>query len=113
LRLDVYPGPDCHGEVYADDGISFAYRRGVSLRQRFACTAAPGGLTIEIGAPQGRFTPWWTTLDLVIHDAGPDLRFDPRSGVSRARYDAGNRTLSGEIAAPRKAITLTLAEGVR
>ncbi len=113
LRLDVYPGPDCHGEVYADDGISFAYRRGVSLRQRFACTAAPGGLTIEIGAPQGRFTPWWTALSVVIHDAGPALRFDPKSGVSSARYDAEHRTRTGEFPAPRKAITLTLAEGVR
>src|SRR5206468_614257 len=35
LSLDIYPGPDCRGELYFDDGVSI---RGPSLRQSVTCT---------------------------------------------------------------------------
>ena len=28
LELRVYPGPDCHGDLYQDDGNTFAYQKG-------------------------------------------------------------------------------------
>ncbi len=63
LELNVYPGADCQGSIYLDDGSSFAYRKGAYLRQ---------GVTYEVGkiafsARQGSYKPWWTVISVVIH----------------------------------------------
>jgi alpha-glucosidase len=63
LELHVYPGPDCRGSVYADDGTTHAYRDGEFLRQDFRWK--DGQLIRE--APSGRFTPWWNDIDVVVH----------------------------------------------
>ena len=63
LTLRVYPGPNCSGDLYQDDGTSFAYRSGVYLRIHMTCQTAPdGSLGIHINAPQGSFHPWWKQL---------------------------------------------------
>jgi alpha-glucosidase len=63
LELNVYPGADCSGSLYLDDGVSFAYQRGGFLRQAIGCNT--GALTF--GARSGSFKPWWTGFDVVIH----------------------------------------------
>lgn len=63
LELVVYPGEDCRGSIYLDDGVSFAYRSGGYLRQTVRCDAH--GLTFE--ARQGSFKPWWRGISVVMH----------------------------------------------
>src|SRR3546814_7596860 len=46
LRLDVYPGDDCEGVLYADDGHGMGYTRGEFLPQRVLCAATDDGLEI-------------------------------------------------------------------
>ena len=41
LSLDMYPGDDCDGVLYADDGHSMAYAGRGFLRQRLRCAATP------------------------------------------------------------------------
>lgn len=67
LALHVYPGPDCRGEVYADDGVSLAYRRGRFVRQGVRCETTPQGLRILFDQRQGEAAPWWSGLSLVVH----------------------------------------------
>lgn len=67
LELAVYPGDDCVGLLYADDGRSLDYRRGAYLRQTIRCTVTPTGLAIEFGAREGHYQPWWQGLDIVVH----------------------------------------------
>lgn len=62
LELRVYPGPDCSGSVYTDDGHTFAYKQGHYFRQSFTCEATSSGVTVKLAAPEGDFTPWWTQL---------------------------------------------------
>jgi alpha-glucosidase len=63
LTLRVYPGQNCAGDLYQDDGKSFAFRTGAYLRIHLTCTENPDGtLAIHIGAPQGTFAPWWKQL---------------------------------------------------
>jgi len=63
LTLRVYPGKDCSGSVYQDDGKSFAYRQGAYLRMEFACRKEDdGSLSIHIGKAEGSFVPWWSEL---------------------------------------------------
>jgi alpha-glucosidase len=63
LEINVYPGNDCAGSLYLDDGVSFAYQRGRFLRQAIRCDA--GALTFD--PRQGAYKPWWTGFDVVIH----------------------------------------------
>jgi len=63
LTLRVFPGDDCHGDLYQDDGKSFDYRKGAYLRLHFTCSVgADGSLSVDIPKREGSFTPWWTTF---------------------------------------------------
>jgi len=60
LTLRVYTGQDCRGDLYQDDGKSFAFRSGQFLRRQFSCEVnTDGTLTINLGAREGSFAPWW------------------------------------------------------
>jgi alpha-glucosidase len=69
----VYPGPDCRGSFYLDDGHSFAYRQGAFLRMQFSCeTRSDGGLALRLGAHEGTYSPWWSQLHIEVHGMGAD-----------------------------------------
>jgi len=72
LELHVYPGADCRGEIYADDGVSMAYKRGSYLRQRIRCEELPSGLRIIFEQRDGNWKPWWNGLALYVHGWEPD-----------------------------------------
>ncbi len=67
LELHVYPGPDCTAQLYFDDGTSFAYTRGVFLRQTVSCRVENGALHVALNAREGSYRPWWTGISLVVH----------------------------------------------
>lgn len=66
LTLRLYAGPDCRGSLYLDDGHTFAYTHGDSLRMNFTCTITPDALTLNI-AEQGTYKPWWKDIRLEIY----------------------------------------------
>jgi alpha-glucosidase len=68
LELDVYPGDDCRGELYLDDGVSLV---GPSLRQAITCTTSVGRVTLHFGAREGAYRPWWKTIDVRVHGPHP------------------------------------------
>ena len=67
LTLRVYPGKNCKGSVYLDDGLSFAYRKGDFLRMEFTCAETAKGITVHVGPHQGDFAPWWTNLRVEVY----------------------------------------------
>src|SRR6202051_112820 len=67
LTLRVYPGKDCKGSLYIDDGQSFAYKHGDFLRMEFTCSQKPNGITVHIGPHQGSYVPWWKSLQVEIY----------------------------------------------
>ncbi|MGN6280171.1 MAG: TIM-barrel domain-containing protein [Sphingomonas sp.] len=68
LTLDIYPGPDCYGSIYLDDGHSMAFERGDYLRQTVRCSADPtGNLTVQFGPREGRYKPWWRQILVRVH----------------------------------------------
>jgi alpha-glucosidase len=67
LTLRVYPGLNCKGSIYLDDGISYAYRRGEFLRMDFRCEVTAQGVNIHIGPHQGRYHPWWKDLSVEVY----------------------------------------------
>jgi alpha-glucosidase len=82
LHLEVYPGPDCRGSIYLDDGTSFAFQRGEFMRQDYSCAEQGEGVAIDIGPRTGSFQPWWSGLDFVLRawtggEAGAELDGQP------------------------------------
>jgi len=74
LRLEVYPGDDCRGEIYLDDGISID---GPSLRQQVTCTVTPKGVTLHLAAREGSYRPWWKSIAVTVHGARPVTKTIP------------------------------------
>jgi alpha-glucosidase len=69
LELRVYPGSDCKGALYQDDGLTFAYQKGIFLRVNFSCQSSPGSLTITSTVEKNAYQPWWNSAQLKIYGA--------------------------------------------
>jgi alpha-glucosidase len=67
LLLRVYPGADCRGSLYQDDGKTLAYKRGGFLRMQFSCESAGGTVKLRIGPHEGNYHPWWNELKVEIY----------------------------------------------
>jgi alpha-glucosidase len=109
LELAVYPGGDCQGQIYLDDGVSFAYRRGVFLRQNLRCAVRADAITLDLDARDGSYAPWWNRIEVVVHGVTSAPR-RVRLGDSQiaGRYDAASETLRVEIADSAAAARLTI-----
>jgi alpha-glucosidase len=90
LELRVYPGSDCHGTLYQDDGLTFAYQKGNFLRVNFTCQVSPGSLTITGSVEKNAWQPWWNSTQLKIYGASSEPK-EARIGDQVThdwRYDA-------------------------
>jgi alpha-glucosidase len=75
LTLRVYPSAagsklaaeGCDGEVYSDDGESFAFRQGAYARIHFTCAvASDGSVSVTIGNQEGSWKPWWHSYRIEV-----------------------------------------------
>ena len=90
LQLRVYPGGDCHGALYQDDGHTFAYQRGNFLHVSYSCESAPSTIGIASNMDANHFQPWWTSAELTVLGAPrqpTDVRIDHRA-TRDWKYDA-------------------------
>ena len=58
LELHVYPGPQCSGSLYLDDGHTFRYQKGEYLRQSFTCESNDKAIRLTFHKREGSFVPW-------------------------------------------------------
>jgi alpha-glucosidase len=102
LQLRVYPGDDCQGSLYLDDGISFAYKNGDYLRINFTCEQTPGSVKVKIRPAEGRFAPWWTQVELQVYgiSASPAQVLAGNSAVAGWKFDPATHSLSATIPNP-------------
>ncbi|MGZ6096504.1 MAG: TIM-barrel domain-containing protein, partial [Polyangiales bacterium] len=110
LELRVYPGPNCRGSVYDDDGRSFAFERGQFFRQELRCEASADGVKVQLLAPQGSFQPWWKSIDVTVYGAKRPARTARIDGItaSGVRYDARQKSASVSVPASRSATEIEL-----
>jgi alpha-glucosidase len=103
LELHVYPGPDCRGDIYWDDGVSV---RGASLRQTVRCTLGKDGLMLHFDKREGSFKPWWKQIAATVHGwSGPaKVR-----GVDRVETDAERKTVRFVIPDQRRAADFVIS----
>ncbi|HEY1604882.1 MAG TPA: TIM-barrel domain-containing protein [Allosphingosinicella sp.] len=94
LSLDVYPGPDCRGILYLDDGHSLAFTRGTYFRQAVTCRiVAPGRIELDFAAAQGRYAPWWHAVSVTVHGWGGPAMVIGGDGPVPATFDGASGTL--------------------
>ena len=96
LQLRVYPGDDCRGTLYQDDGHTFAYQRGELLRVAFTCHAAANGVSIQSIVEKDSFQPWWKAEEVTLYGATVAPRAISVDGKSIAgsRYDAASHSVT-------------------
>jgi alpha-glucosidase len=103
LELNVYPGEDCRGELYLDDGISIA---GPSLRQTVRCTIGKDGIMLHFNPRQGAYAPWWKQIAVNIHGWSGPARV---RGVPNVKIDRGAKTVRFTIPDQRGAADFVLS----
>lgn len=106
LELHIYPGPDCHGSIYDDDGDTMGYAKGDYLRQAVSCSGDGHGLRRIAFAPrEGRYGPWWHEITLTIHGEAPvAARIDGHSLA--LRHDGDDTVITVPDAARGRVIEL-------
>jgi len=103
LELHIYPGQDCSGQLYWDDGVSI---RGDSLRQTVRCTLGKDGIMLHFDKREGSFSPWWRQIAVTVHGwSGPaKVR-----GVGNVETDAERRTVRFVIPDQKRASDFVLS----
>jgi alpha-glucosidase len=67
LTVRVYPGPNCGGSIYEDDGSTMAYKNGDFLRTQFSCQMREDLVQIHVDQRQGTYKPWWKDLVIEVY----------------------------------------------
>jgi alpha-glucosidase len=96
LELHVYPGSQCSGSLYLDDGHTFRYQHGDYLRQTFTCQSDANSVRINFSVRQGSYPPWWKFVELVIYDwpsAHAEAKFSSSTYPLKTSYDAKQHAL--------------------
>ncbi len=102
LTLTVWPGPDCSGSLYLDDGESFGFQAGKSRHLHTTCDQAATSIAVQ-STSEGDYPPWWKTLKVVVHAVprAPQSVVDEAGAKLAHDYDAAKKTLS--VTLPRAA----------
>jgi alpha-glucosidase len=99
LTLRVFPGPNCAGEIYQDDGFTFEYRRGEFLRMKFTCeTSKNGDLAIHIGNHEGHYRAWWKDVAVEVN------------GFTKNHASVNVKGKATDIASSDRKLTITVAD---
>jgi alpha-glucosidase len=95
LVLKVFPGPQCHGSLYSDDGNTLAYQKGESLRAGFTCNMEKTYLDVDLSAPTGAYEPWFKDIQVNVYGVtGKVSSVTADSQVIRGwKLDAGTLTM--------------------
>ncbi len=67
LTLEIYPQDKSSREYYEDDGISYAYRKGVYLRKTLSVLDRKDSLAVKMSSREGSYNPPPRSLILKVH----------------------------------------------
>ncbi|GAC1680636.1 MAG: glycoside hydrolase family 31 protein [Terriglobales bacterium] len=95
LTLRVYPGQNCRGTLYQDDGKSMAYKQGEFVRVDFSCELGTSALKLHLGPHQGKYKPWWkqVRLEVALPEAG-QLKIERAPGPGANAVDIGHHVFA-------------------
>jgi len=96
LELHVYPGAECSGTLYLDDGHTFRYQQGEYFRQNFTCQTEANSVRVSFSARQGSYSPWWKSVEVVIYDwpsASAQAKLSSGNTALKTTYDRAKHAL--------------------
>ena len=96
LELRVYPGSQCSGSLYLDDGHTFRYQHGEYLRQLLSCQSDGNSMRIKVHAREGSYTPWWKFIEVIVYDwpsAHAEAKFSSSTYPLKTTYDGKQHAL--------------------
>jgi alpha-glucosidase len=67
LELRVYPGDNCRGSLYQDDGRSYGYEKGEFLRVTYACTVSSNAIGVSSHIESNGRAPWWNAAEVRVY----------------------------------------------
>lgn len=105
LTLRVYPGKNCHGSLYLDDGKTLAYQHGEFLRMEFSCAVGADGVSLHIGKRDGTYRPWWTQIHLEV--------FGWESSAASVSSKNSSSTLESSVDTVRHVLSLDVPDSPR
>jgi alpha-glucosidase len=90
LELRVYPGPDCKGSLYQDDGHSLNYQNGEFLRVNYTCQVGGAAIKVISAIEKDGYKPWWSAAELVVYgiDKAPKNVRVGDADIHEWRYDS-------------------------
>jgi alpha-glucosidase len=94
LTLRIYAGDACAGHLYLDDGKTYDYKTGASLRMDFNCEVTGDGLRLKLGKHEGSYPAWWHQIHIEIYG------WLPREHIARLdgrNIDLGISSFSGNL----------------
>jgi alpha-glucosidase len=100
LLLHVYPGRDCKGSLYQDDGKTMAYKHGEFLRMQFTCEATADSVKVHIGPHEGSYHPWWNELQVEVYGRNSSATYrilGSKAEPAQAVLDAAHHMVSFTI----------------
>lgn len=87
LTLRVYAGgpnssAPCQGELYLDDGKTYAYQHGDYLRMKFNCEVTTDAFHLHVSAHEGTYPAWWKEIRTEIYGWTPKQNFASVNGTA-------------------------------
>lgn len=104
LQLHVYPGDDCKGSLYEDDGHTLAYQKGEVLRVNYSCSASPTSISITSSIEKNAYKSWWNSAALTVYGvaaAPKEVRVGDRA-IQDWHFDSQLHTLALTISGALK-----------
>ncbi len=99
LELRVYPGENCRGSLYQDDGHTYGYEKGEFLRVAYSCQAAAKGIGVSSHVEKNGLKPWWNTTEVKVYGlaASPkEVRLGDQT-VTEWYYDGESHSVSFSV----------------
>lgn len=100
LTLRVYPGEDCHGSVYVDDGTSLSYRSGDFAREQFRCEVTAHQVVLHIAKREGTYPVWWSHVAVEVYGmerAPRTVRINGVTAANKVMFDGATQSMHAEF----------------
>ncbi len=110
LELRVYPGPDCRGSLYQDDGHSLNYEKGEFLRVNYSCQVGANAIKIVSAVETDGYKPWWNAAEITVFgmDKAPQEVRVGDATIHEWRYDVAQHAIVFTVPAAKNNWTVEI-----
>ena len=105
LQIGVYPGPNCRGSLYQDDGNTLAYQSGEFLQMDFTCESHSDSLAVKFSTTHDNYKAWWKSIKLVLFGIENAPREVAQDGKALTNWNFDSTSKSVSLTVPNSSQT--------